>query len=465
MSKKINLLIIASILGLIALSIIQAYLINNTYKLKKNAFLKETKKAISKINDLSPELDKINDIWQDHLLATLADYKIKKINKTEVLSLLNQKTDSLNGYYTKIYKEELDKKNIPFHLKFQKRVKAIILIDSVQNDTLFFSNSTTPKLHLLGNNFEEKDGHTINSSLWLTEHIFNHTKEGKTISRSYNLHFETEDAMNINGWEKIIFVRMRSLLIVSFLIFAFVFGLLYYSIKNLISQKKIATIKTDFVNNITHELKTPLATLSLATKILKNDAFKAKPEIVDHTILTIERQNKRLQKLIDQVLTNSLGYTEIKLVKENVIIHEYLPIVLEDFLLSVKEKNITLTREIPISNQKVLIDKFYFTTALFNILENAVKYNDNPIEIHCSLTTKENFEISISDNGIGITEKQQKQVFDKFYRSENKEIYTVNGLGLGLYYTHQIIKAHQGEIAVQSQLGKGTTFTIKIPLS
>ncbi len=464
MPKKVTILILASIFGLIALSVIQAYLIHNTYKLKKNAFLKATEKAISNIDD-SPQLDVINDIWYDYLLITLTAYDIKKIDKNEVLTRLNHKTDSLNNFYTKIYKEELDKKKIPFNLKFQKRVKAIILLDNIQNDTLFFSNSKTPKLHSLGDAFKEVDGHKVNNSLLLAEHVFNNTKDEKTVSRSYNLHFETEDMMNIDGWEKIIFSQMKNLLIASFIIFVFVFGLLYYSIRNLITQKRIATIKTDFVNNITHELKTPLATLSLATKMLKNETVKAQPEVVDRTITIIERQNERLQKLIDQVLTNSLGYNEIKLAKESVNVHDFIHTVLDDFLLSVKEKNINLTKEIIVLNQDILIDQFYFTTALFNILENGLKYTTtNLIQINCKATIGDNLVISITDNGIGISKKHQKQVFDKFFRAGEKEDYHVNGLGLGLYYTRQIIKAHQGEIEVESTVGKGTTFTIKIPL-
>ncbi len=466
MLKKINILILASIIGLIALSVIQAYLINNTYKLRKDAFINESSKSISRIDDFSPKLDSITDLFQEYILNTLADYKIDRLTKTEVLKKLKLKSGLLNNDYIKIYKQELDKKNIPYNLKFQKRIKTIILLDSIQNDTIFFSNTKTQKIHLLGDVFEEKDGHRVSSSLLLTEHTFSYEKNGETTSGSYDLHFEIEDIMNIDGWKKIVFNRMKGLLILSFLIFTVVIGLLYYSIKSLITQKKIADIKTDFVNNITHELKTPLATLTLATKMLKNDTIKKQPEKVASTIKTIERQNNRLQKLIDQVLNNSLGYNEIKLTKEAVVASEYIHTVLDDFLLSIEGKKIVLTRDITASNQEVLIDKFYFTTALANILENAVKYNGDNIQISCTTTTKDNLIVSITDNGIGVSEKNQQQLFDKFFRvGDTKDVHNVKGLGLGLYYTDQIIKAHKGKVEVKSIAEKGTTFTINVPLT
>ena len=304
----------------------------------------------------------------------------------------------------------------------------------------------------------------------MTEHDYEHKLDEKmNINQQFYLRFETTDYMNINGWKKIVLKRMYGIFAIALSLFLFVFGLLYYSIKNLIKQKKIADVKTDFVNNITHELKTPLATLTLATKMLSNNTVKQNEIVLNQTVQTIERQNKRLQKLIDQVLDNSLGYQEIKLKKEEVKINDYLNTVLDDFLLSVKDKNVSIKRDFTKSNIQNLtsnilkIDKFYFTTAILNILENAVKYNGNEIKINSQI--KDKFTLSIKDNGIGISKKEQKNLFEKFYRVANKDVHNVKGLGLGLYYTNQIIKAHSGEIKVNSEEQKGTEFVIEIPFS
>ncbi len=281
---------------------------------------------------------------------------------------------------------------------------------------------------------------------------------------TFNLQFETEDRMNIDGWKRIVLGRMASLLIISIFIFLLVIGLLFYAIKSFITQKKIADIKTDFVNNITHELKTPLSTLTLATKMLKLDKEISTSNNSKNLVNTVERQNKRLQKLIDQVLNNSLGYQEIQLKKEVVNADEYLNLIVDDFELSLDSQSIKIIKNIN-TNTIIEIDKFYFTTAILNILENAVKYGKESLEIEISTQSDDNFTVSITDNGIGIPKKEIPFLFDKFYRVGNKEVHNVKGLGLGLYYTNQIIKAHKGDIFVISEENKGTMFTIKIPVT
>nr|WP_321232992.1 HAMP domain-containing sensor histidine kinase [uncultured Psychroserpens sp.] len=464
MKKKINLLIIASVLGIIALSIVQGYLINNTYKLKKDAFIKETRRSISQIDDFSPALDSLSGIWQDTFLNTVSDYKIDLASKSDILDGLQLVMDSINDTYRTEYQKELVKKNIPYGIKFHKKIKAIILLDSIKNDTIFDVEKSAKHI-ILGDPIADEDAIGVSTTSWQTDHTSSRIINGETKDIVFYLLFLTQDKMDIAGWEKIVFKRMVGLLLLSLLIFSIVIGLLYYSIKNLITQKKIADIKTDFVNNITHELKTPLATLTLATKMLKKDEIQQQPQLVDNTINTIERQNKRLQKLIDQVLNNSLGYNEIQLNKELVVIEPYINTVLDDFLLSVKSKNVMINRAFSEPNQTILLDKFYTTTALLNILENAVKYSGDTIKIDCSVDSKKDLKISIKDNGIGISDHDQKQIFDKFFRAGNKEIHDVKGLGLGLYYTNQIIKAQGGHITVESKEGTGTTFILTIPFN
>ena len=464
MKKKINLLIIASILGLVALSIIQGYLINNTYKLKKEAFIGDTKRSISQIDDFSPILDSLSDIWQDDFLKTISDYKINLATKDDVLNRLNLVIDSINEPYRQEYQKELAEHNIPYGIKFHKKIKGIILSDSIKSDTIF-DIEKTPKQMVLGDPISEEDAINVSSTLWQTDHTSSRVVNGKPKDIAFYLIFQTQDRIDIAGWKSIVLKRMAGLLLLSFLIFVFVIGLLYYSIKSLITHKKIADAKTDFANNITHELKTPLATLTLATKMLKKEEVQEHPQLVGNTIDTIERQNKRLQKLIDQVINNCLTYNEIELNKEAVHIEPYINTILDDFLLAFKTENISLSRTFSGARTSIHLDKFYTTTALLNILENAIKYAGDKILINCSVQSDEDLKISIQDNGIGISEKDQKQVFDKFFRAGNKEIHDVKGLGLGLYYTNQIIKAHNGHIEVKSKPGKGTTFILTIPFN
>ena len=181
-------------------------------------------------------------------------HTIKEINNEVVIKRLQEVTDSINPIYIKQYNIELAKENLKFPLKFHKTLKEIIVFDSIKRDTIFKANRHAD-FYLLGEKFNDKDSHKISSSLWKSNHESHQIINGKKIRTAFNLHFKTEDYMDIDGWKNIVFNRMKALLIFSFLIFAMLIGLFYYSIKNLITQKKIATIKTDFVNNITHELK------------------------------------------------------------------------------------------------------------------------------------------------------------------------------------------------------------------
>lgn len=464
MKKKIKLLIAASVFGLIALSIIQGYLINNTYKLKRDAFINEMRRSVSQIDDFSPALDSLSDIWQDQFLNRIADYKVKQATKADILNGLQFVIDSINETYKTEYQNELSAQNIPYDIKFQKKVLAIILEDSIKNDTIFDFNKT-PKKIILGNDINEEKAIGLSTTLWQTDHTSSRTINGEQKDIEFYLAFKTRDIMDLQGWRSVVIKEMMGLLLLSLIIFSVVIALLYNSIKSLITQKKIADIKTDFVNNITHELKTPLATLTLATKMLKNKGVLEQPEMINNTISTIERQNKRLQKLIDQVVSNSVGYRDIHLNKESVNPGTYFNAVLDDFLLSVKSKSVQLNRKFEGEQNAIIIDRFYMTTALLNILENTVKYSGEALHIDCMVTVGNELNIEISDNGIGISPKDQKQIFEKFYRAGHTEIHDVKGLGLGLYYTAEIIKAHQGTIEVQSNPSKGTTFILKLPLN
>ncbi len=465
MKKNIRILIIVTILGLIALSFIQGYLINNTYKLEKEVVIEETKQRISRFDDDLPIMDSIYDRMFSHVLVKISDYKLNRIGKSDILNDLKFTKDSVNQLFIDECQKEFKKRGVDFLLKYQKRLKSVIILDSIANDTLYYETNTPKKYHLLGDTFELGNHYKINNSQTRTNYETDYVEDGTTKYLSYDFQLVTEDFIDVDDWSRIILRRMTSILVLSILIFTLVLGLLYYSIKTLITQKKIAEVKTDFINNITHELKTPLATLSLATKMLKRDDIRSQSEAMDATVNTINRQSNRLQKLIDQVMNNSLGYKEIQLHKETIKADNYINSILDDFMLSVQDKEVNINRSIPKSNKDISVDKFYFTTAIFNILENAVKYNNDGVNISCDVNIDDHFTLSVSDDGIGIPEKHQSQLFEKFYRVGNTEIHDVKGLGLGLYYTNQIIKAHEGIITVKSKEGKGTTFIIQIPLN
>jgi signal transduction histidine kinase len=283
------------------------------------------------------------------------------------------------------------------------------------------------------------------------------TTNGSSVMQDYQL--LTEDSMYVSviDWETIILERMRMVLLLSLLSILTIIILFVIAIKALIKQKKVTDVKTDFINNITHELKTPLTTLGISTKILERKDIRDNEAQFNTILHTISRQNNRLQSLIDQVMANSLGENEIELQKEKIEIESFLHSIIADFRIAYPKVIIETHFCSPKTN--LVLDKFHLTTAILNVLENAVKYGSSTITIKTEIL-KNQFNISIKDDGIGISKNKQSLLFDKFYRVEQGNLHNAKGLGLGLYYVNQIIKAHQGSIAVMSNLGKGSVFTI-----
>lgn len=462
MQRRITILIITAVATLLALVGIQAYLIYNSYELEKDAFLTETRNAVGRLDDEAQLIVETTDLWGQEFTELLWKYKFEDLSKQDFFSELKEGGDSVSKEFNRLYQEELKKSNLGYEMKFKRNIYSIIIIDSIANDTLLYLNKDEP-LFVLGEDFEEEEGYNVSQSRWQTDYTQkNELGEDKT----FEFRVLTRDRMNISEWKRIVLGRMAVLLTGSILLIVFVVGLFYYSIKSLIKQKKVTDVKTDFINNITHELKTPLATLSIASKSLKNKEIIASPDAFQNTLQILDRQNNRLQKLIDQVMTNSLGSEDLVLNKEQIIDAVYFQNLLDDFTLSVQSKDLKIVRQIEPKEVVLRVDTFMFTTALLNILENAVKYGKENIRITVETRLKNNiYEIQIADNGIGISDENQKLIFDKFYRVADGNVHNVKGLGLGLYYTKQVIDAHDGAISLKSEEDKGTTFIITIPVN
>ena len=464
MKSKFSLLILVSALALLALCAIQAYLINNTYELKKTAFFNETSEAISEIaNDR--EIDSLYDsLIEVDLEDHLADYFNESITKRQVIDRFYRNADVYNEQYMKRYKSLEKRKDLGYEVAYRQNLLSIMIIDFPNTDTIFTANNSE-RDRIFGEKFGSGISRTINYARTFDTNEFIDRRGDSITINSYDFEVRTTQEIQIPHWRAIVLGRMWVLIAGSIILFLFVIGLLYYSIKNLITQKKIAEVKTDFINNVTHELKTPLATLSIATKSLRNETIKNNPEAFENTLAIVERQNSRLQKLIDQVLTNSLSAEELQLHKEQVVDHVFFNNLISDFEISTQHAHLTVFNEVYTPEILLRVDRFHLTTALLNVLENAVKYGKDEVAITVKTSViSGQYVIEIRDNGIGISAKDQKAIFDKFYRAGDGNVHDVKGLGLGLYFTHQIITAHAGTITLTSTEGQGTTFIIKLPL-
>lgn len=464
MKSKFSLLIAISALALLALCAIQAYLISNTYELKKTAFFNETSNAVSEIaNDR--ELDSLYDaLIEVDLEDHLADYFNESITKRQVVERFYRNADTYNEQYMQRYEALQIQKELGYEVSYRQNLLSIVIIDYPNTDTIFPIKDNERK-RIFGQKFKTGISRSINYARTFDTNEFI-DRRGDSISiSSYDFEVRTTQEIQVPNWKSLVLKRMWVLIVGSIILFLFVIGLLYYSIKNLITQKKIAEVKTDFINNVTHELKTPLATLGIATKSLRNEAIKSNTDAFNNTLGIVERQNSRLQKLIDQVLTNSLSAEELQLNKEQVSDNVFFKNLLSDFEIATQHAHLTVLNKVYSPEVLLRIDRFHLTTALLNVLENAVKYGKDQVTVTViTRLVNRNYCIEISDNGTGISPADQKAIFDKFYRAGNSDVHNVKGLGLGLYFTHQIIIAHGGTIALKSIENEGSTFTIKLPL-
>lgn len=451
MQLKFKGLVAISIFTLIALISIQGYLIYNTYELKKKTYTIDARNAIAKVY-LTKELDSVMWLYRTDFLENLNAYENGNFTEKALLTALRNKTSEINPGFLQLFNDGLAKEEEKYNVKFKKILTSVELTDSLGVTNEIYNTETNDTIILLGENFSQKEALLINNSTWQDD------------QSPIKLNFKSSIYMNITDWDAIMLKELSGLLILSSLLFLFVVSLLYYSIQNLMKQKRLAEIKTDFINNITHELKTPLSTLSLATKTLTSEHANGNKEIADNAVQIIERQNTRLQKLIDQVLQSSLGYQEIQLSKETFNSSIFMNELLDDYILSISSE-IKLHRNIDSTGIPIEADKFYLSTAIINLLNNAIKYGGNELTASYGIDKMDSTHyISIKDNGIGISPKYQRFIFEKFYRISEKDTHNYKGLGLGLYYTKQIIKAHGGSILVESEGNKGSVFTIKIPI-
>jgi len=266
--------------------------------------------------------------------------------------------------------------------------------------------------------------------------------------------------------ENFLFREIFSITLLS-IIFTLIIIIAYLSaINQLIKQKQISEIKTDFINNMTHEFKTPIATINLALDAIKNPKIFTDPEKVQRYLQMIRDENKRMHAQVENVLQISkLDKRELDITKDQADIHEVIEDAIEHVYLIIEERNGTLTKHFDAQRTTALLNDVHFTNVLVNILDNAIKYSpDEPvIDIHTE-NVKDFILIKIKDHGLGMSKVTMKRIFEKFYREHTGDIHNVKGHGLGLAYVKRIIDDHNCHIYVESEKGKGSTFIIKMPL-
>ncbi|MEG2103066.1 MAG: HAMP domain-containing sensor histidine kinase, partial [Flavobacterium sp.] len=266
--------------------------------------------------------------------------------------------------------------------------------------------------------------------------------------------------------KKFLLSELLSITILS-IVFTLIIIIAYTSALNqLLRQKHISEIKTDFINNMTHEFKTPIATINLALDAIRNPKIIEDKEKVYRYLQMIRDENKRMHAQVENVLRISkLEKRELDITKEPTVITEIIDDAIEHVNLILEDRKGTVVRHYNAARTTCLINEVHFTNVLVNILENAIKYSPDIPEIEIfTENVKDMILIKVKDNGLGMSKIAQKRVFEKFYREHTGDLHNVKGHGLGLAYVKRIVEDHNGQVYVESEKGKGSTFIIKIPL-
>lgn len=263
----------------------------------------------------------------------------------------------------------------------------------------------------------------------------------------------------------LVFQDLRWMLAGAILFTLVLIAAFYVTVSALLNQKKLSEIKNDFINNMTHEFKTPLATISLAVDALRTEKVSNDREKAMYFTGIIKEENKRMNKQVETILQAALmDRQEIQLSKKPVHVHAIIEQVLENFDLQLQSKGGHANILLNAVNDEIQADEVHFTNLISNLIDNAVKYSkDNLILKISTINTAKGILIKIEDNGIGMSKENVKRIFEKFYRVHTGNLHNVKGFGLGLSYVKTIVDAHHGKIKVESTLGKGTTFSIEMP--
>lgn len=241
-----------------------------------------------------------------------------------------------------------------------------------------------------------------------------------------------------------------------------IFAAFFITLRALFNQKKLSEIKSDFINNMTHEFKTPLATISLAVDALKNEKVINDRTKMEYFSGIIKDENKRMNKQVETILQAAmLDKQEIQLNEKPVHAHELINAAINNIKLPLQEKDGTLETHFDATNDLIMGDEVHLINIINNLLDNAIKYSKEDLKIKLTtLNSNGNFRIKIEDNGIGMSKETLHRIFEKFYRAHTGNIHNVKGFGLGLSYVKSIVDAHKGKIRAESTLGKGSCFNL-----
>jgi signal transduction histidine kinase len=450
---KKNTVLFLGISSIVIIIAVQVYIITGVWKQKNEMFsTRYSQRSQEAIAYLKRSSDTDGFDMVRTLLNDTTDKMIDEVMNIKDPVLLNQRKKEILEYFTAVLNLEQNLSSmlssyfgmLGLEKNFNHRI-AINDLELIKDDTLVIYRNEIPVSQKLNTKSSEI---LINWYRWEGNH--------------YRLFFDYY--IDFSDKKKIILRETSASLGFSVLSIILVGVMFIITYKNLVEERRLSNLKTDFINNMTHELKTPLSTITVAGRTLEIPKIRTNEEKVLETAKLIGKQSIHLNQLINMILEISMWErTQFQLEKKTVDIEELMKDVVASFK-SGGGNSATIREKYDLEGKKIDVDVVYFTTLLNNLLSNAVKYSDKEPEIEIeSFIVNDSVCIRISDNGIGINKIDQKHIFDKFYRASSGNIHRFKGLGLGLYYVKKIAEAHGGDVTVNSKPGVGSTFTVTLP--
>jgi signal transduction histidine kinase len=462
--KNRNTVLILGIISILILISVQAFIILGVWKQKNELFaIRYTVRSQEGLYNIWREMSTDGFDTVRMLIDQYSEKAVKEMIKIKDEKQLASRKKDVLDYFTKVVNQEQDLSGLLssyFESRgFDKNFKYKIIINNVELidvDTIMiyqkegFSNRKPPDRTKRVSPFE-----ILSSSILVKPGT---QLEGNNYRLNFDYYIDFSDKQKLILKETSATLGMSTL---SILLVGIMFMITY---RNLMEEKRLSDLKTDFINNMTHELKTPLSTITVAGKTLEMPQIRSNDSKILETAKLIGKQSIHLNQLINMILEISMWErTQFQLEKKIVKIEEIMNDVVDSFK-SGGGNSASISQKYNFKGAEIDLDVVYFTTLINNLLSNAVKYSDKkPVIDIEGFTQDNNVFIKVADNGIGINKTDQKHIFDKFYRASTGNIHKFKGLGLGLYYVKKIAEAHGGDVTVNSKPGKGSTFTVIIP--
>jgi len=444
--RTVNAVIVLGIISVISILLIQVFWINKTTTLQKtNIAIQEKEESLNLVHFTEQTHIALRNVLEE--ISTVKEdssdlYGAVRQIKTNYFSV--DINEDLHPYYLEtLLKREFYDQNV--HENFQYGIYDCFTDSIVFGNLIRYSEISQ---------FEPTSGTTVG----ITSPDMQWTKDGHYFTVYFpNITAGSDVDLNAAAYSPYMYL---SIIVVLVLVF---FG---YTVTVILKQKRLSEVKTDFINNMTHELKTPISTIGLSSEmIMRVDSLK-EPEKIQKYASLIYKENKRLEHQVERVLNVAkLDKNEITLKKESFDVHDFLKELKENFDFSQNEQGVHIRLNLKAQTPTIHVDSVHISNVVYNLIDNAIKYCQNkPDVLIATDLDKKYFTIEISDNGIGIKRDHLKMIFDKFYRVPTGNLHDVKGFGLGLYYVKMIIEEHKGSISAKSSPEKGTTFTIKFPV-